>query len=189
MTQKNLRQLARKLASQTNEQLLRLGNVLVAISESKLYMAWGYKTWDDYLKEEIGISQVQAWHLQTMSRWARIMNLTVKQRERFGRLGRYKAVVVTKLCTKKSRVNHYLKMAENNTYRFLQAEQRGVGQADIPMSWAIAIRPVQRQSIDEALVLASETSEAQNYGDLLTAICEDYLKRYKKSRKGKTAMN
>lgn len=190
MQEKNLRQLARKLAKSVNEELLRLGNILVAISDARLYNAWGFSNWGDYLAEEIGMGQPAAWRIMTLSRWARVMDLTVAQRTRLGRLGRYKAVYVTRLCKTKGKIDHWLTIAENNTLRHLKRELLGGSLDDIPASFGVWLDGAQRRSVTEAIDLAYETSEYElSKGALLARVCDDYLKRWKKSRKGTAAMN
>lgn len=185
----DLRALAKRLASDINESTLRLGNVLVAIHDTQMFFKWGYNTWEDYLKEEVAMSHATAWRTMAISKWATTMGLTVKQRERLARLGRFKALYVSQLCKTRKKIDHYIKIAEQNSIKFLQAEITGRSPDHIPRNWSVQLLGAQRQSLEQALDLAIDISdEFATRGDLLNHICEDYIKRHTKSRKGKTAM-
>jgi hypothetical protein len=89
------RALARKLARQIDEQMLRLGNVLLAIHANQYWVEWGYDDWSDYVRTEIGMPPGSSYRLLAITRWIHATRANKATRQALIDIGRTKAYYIT----------------------------------------------------------------------------------------------
>lgn len=182
-----LRQLARSLGVEANDALFRLADVLLLIHRNNFHYSWGWKSWTEYVENEVGVHVGASYELLLIARWANRYNLTNKQRKQLSTLGRCKVAVLTKLA-RKDNVEEWLEYAEVHTIRKLRAMAKGIPDSRAPKTVAVWLHAEHRRDYQEALKLAQNKLGADVIqSELIGEICAFYIKHKRVQKRRKSA--
>jgi len=182
MSKQNLRTMARTLAARAHDNMLRLGNVLVAINANGEHYGWGYTTWKDYVEKEIGLHAGATYELMQISRWLQHERFTKERREAIVRLGRCKASALARMECDASKIDYWLKEAPKLTVAEMREAVFSVPE-NAPKAVGFWLHASQRKVVRRALKAAGDKHGFEYMGDQLEAICDDYLKRNAQKRR------
>jgi len=180
----DIRRLARKLARDSHDALLRLANVLNVIHCDQYYYEWGYDSWQDYVENEIGTYVGASYELMRISRWIQRERPTAEQKRRIISLGRCKASVLARGIRNQD-LNEWLDLARKITLPELRDKVNGKRNGHLTIGvWATK---TQNKVIRRAIAVAGEQGGGEIMGERLAAVCGDYLERYDPMKKKKKA--
>jgi len=182
-TKADLRRLVRSLAGNAHGELMRLGEVLLAIRGGQFHYEWGWDTWADYAENEVGLTAGVTYELMAIARWASDQRLLKAQRETLARLGRCKAVLLARMGPHREGADHWLRWAREHTVAELRARVYGEPVEAAPKTVAFWMDGRQRRVLTRAMNKAKREVGEEFHGELLATICQGYLAKIKAARR------
>lgn len=181
-TKSDLRRIARTLSGKAHDQMMRLGEVLLAISGGQFYYDWGWNTWAEYAENEVGLYAGGTYELMAIARWCNNHRLTKKQRGQVARLGRCKGALIARLGPSKQSADWWIGWARDHTVAELRAQVWGEPVDAAPKTMAFWMSGRQRKVLKRAMKAAAREIGDDFNGELLATICQGYLAKAKAAK-------
>jgi hypothetical protein len=178
-TKQDLRRIARTLSGKAHDELMRLGEVLLAISAGRFYYNWGWNTWAEYTENEVGLYPGATYELMAIARWCGYHRFTKKQRSQVARLGRCKAALIARMSPGKQSADWWVAWAKDHTVAELRAQVYGESAKTAPKTVAFWMYGRQRKVLARAMKRAKREIGDDYHGELLYTICQGYLAKAK----------
>lgn len=172
---RDIRILLRDLKTNIDRAYLEMGKQLYMVIKAKLYEAWGFATFGEYVYADLGYRERKARYL--VSIWQKLVVELGISEERISQIEWSKAKEIVGVVNEEN-VEDWLAKAENQTALELMEEVRRVrtGEPEAKITrMTFTLLDDQADIVKEALTVVGELAGSDKPGHLLTCICADFL--------------
>lgn len=193
---KEVRDEIKKLTSVVDRESFRIAEILDEVATQKLFKNWGFKSFKDYVEEEIYFEHRKAMYLVQINQWLSIF--PEEDREKVRSIGWSKAKELIQVVTPDN-FYQWMKMIEGKSLReIIELTKDGKkkaksadttitvdgdiddhdGAVEKPVKLTFSLFPAQHQAVMEALGKAMQIAETEKMGHALSLICMDYMQTH-----------
>lgn len=183
-TPEALRRLARDMAKKINAELIRLSNVLLVIHSNRYWEDWGYASWSDYARTEVGMPPGASYNLLRIARWTAQHRPTRSQREALASLGRVKAYLIARVAVKAD-AEKWMEVARSMTAEQLRTRIVTNGKSEAK-HFGFRLNLTQQRKLARAFrILRSRYSDPDDATQamLLADLCDDLIESEKRAKR------
>ncbi len=167
-----------RLKGEVDARYRRLGVLLKEVREKELYLEYGFASFEEWVRVELGFQERKARYLVSLVEGFERAGVT---EEEAATIEQSKAAAIAPVLTTENK-EEWLEKARTLDTRTLKrevAKAQGRPVSDEPLRpWGVALFPDQRETVETAMRLAGLAAGTDTRGVMLVTICQEFIAEY-----------